>query len=329
MKKNKVLLILFIPILIVISVGLSGMILASINTGKRHILILNTWNDFPLENATDVDAMPAQALHAYLVLNDRGYREDEIYLMLYHPNDNLIDVNGDGENDLPKVVIDVENYQVNKENLVAWLEKISNISDRYDEIIIYIVAHGEQTNGNFSAFSFENGGRITSKEFTEYLKPIKYRKMILLLDFCYSGNFGSVLIKPGRVIVASAEDNKISWYYWNWRLNETDKKIFGSSGSVFFHPFWNKVKEGATIQEAYQYGREKCLRWSNFDPKSKNIIQNQNPQIYTQERTICEEFVFFYPGGFEIFIFTTIAVILIEIVILFAIINEIRFFLLI
>jgi len=118
---------------------------------------------------------------------------------------------------------------------------------------------------------------------------------VILLDFCYSGNFGSVLNKPSRVIVTSTEDNKISWYYWSWRLDETDKEIFGSSGSTFFHPFWEKIKEGATLQEAYQYGKEKCLRWSYIDPKSKNVTQNQDPQMYTQNRTIWEEFVYFYP----------------------------------
>ena len=78
----------------------------SLVQGRRLALIVNTWNDFPNENATDVDAMPAQALQAYFTLKERGFSEENINLMLCHHNQSFIDVEGDGSNDLEQVVVD-------------------------------------------------------------------------------------------------------------------------------------------------------------------------------------------------------------------------------
>ncbi len=123
---------------------------------------------------------------------------------------------------------------------------------------------------------------MNEEEFAEWLNEIQCKKIVVLLDFCNSGNFASSLIGPGRIIVASAADNNDAWYYWESGtiLKETSKEIFGNSGSIFFHPFWKKIGEGGTIEEAYEYGKEQMLRWAIIDPENRYVVEHQDPQMF-------------------------------------------------
>jgi len=73
----------------------------------------------PPPSNTDTDGFPAQALQVYWVLKNQGYTDDNIFLMLYHTNDTIIDIDANDPftNDLNRsgivAVIDVENDDVN------------------------------------------------------------------------------------------------------------------------------------------------------------------------------------------------------------------------
>ena len=292
-----------VPIIIFGLLGTWGLI-NSTNSGRRLALIVNTWNDFPSENTTDVDAMPAQALQAYFALRSIGFSDEDVYLMLYHPNQSLIDVDGDGSNDLEQATID--NDVVDMANLGAALENLASNLTQYDEAIVYVVGHGYNMSESSSAFSFENGDLVTETEFDRWLDLIECKHLTILLDFCYSGDFAGSLKDTGRLIVSAAEDGKESWYYWDWArlLNTTNKAVYGNSGSAFFHPFWKKFGEGTTIEDAYDYGKGECVRWGSIDTRNaraKNVTQIQNPQIYSIYRTDLEKFVFFFPGGSSVY----------------------------
>ena len=248
----------------------------------RFALIINTSDDFACANAYNIDSFPAQSLQAYWVLKDLGYSDDEIVLMLYHVNDDFIDVDGDGHNDLQDALIDVENEDVTKERLYEELRNLATIIDDDDELIVYLVDHGEHHSKTSASFLFEVGSALTEQEFAEWLNEIRCEKMVVLLDFCHSGNFASSLIEPGRIIVASAAGNNEAYYYWEAgnMLSEANKEIFGNAGSVFFHPFWKMIKEGRTIEEAYEYGKEQMLRWAIIDPKSRYAVEIQDPQMF-------------------------------------------------
>ena len=69
---------------------------------EKYALIINTWNDFPLEGLSNVDALPAQALHAYDSLRKASSKDNEITLMVYHTGDNFVDYDGDKVDDLSK-----------------------------------------------------------------------------------------------------------------------------------------------------------------------------------------------------------------------------------
>jgi hypothetical protein len=296
---KRIVVLILIPIVVFLLLIAWGQINATA-PGRRFALIVNTWNDFPNENATDVGAMPAQALQAYFALKNRGFSDEDIYLMLYHPNQSFIDVEGNGLNDLARAHVD--DAEVTKENLRIALDALAGNVTQYDEAIVYVVGHGDNMSGSSSAFSFESGDIVTGNEFGTWLNHYKCKQLTILLDFCFSGNFAKPLEDSGRSIVSAAEDDKESWYYWNWggQLNTTDKAIYGNSGSAFFHPFWKKFSEGATIEEAFNYGREECIRWGDTDntnPRARNVVQVQNAQIFSINRTVFENFVYFFPGG--------------------------------
>jgi hypothetical protein len=291
---NKGLLLKALPVFLFMSIGICGWIAAQL-TRTRYALITNTWNDF--REAEDVDAFPAQALQAYYVLKSMGYQDGRVCLMVYHVNDSSIDGNSDGVNDLHGAVIDFENDLVSKSNLRHALENLSRQVRQCDEVMIYLVGHGNVTDGGSVALSFENHEFVTQTEFSDWLDSIRCDRMTIFLDFCYSDDFGKSVVAPGRTVVCSSEDKKESWYYWNWGLNSTEKANFGDSGSAFFHPLWKKMGEGATLQEAFRYAKEQCYRWGLIDPNSASTTQAQDPQMYVRERGVLDEFVFFYPGG--------------------------------
>jgi hypothetical protein len=321
---KKVLVLIALPVVVYLLVGYAGMSLGQIS-GRQLFVIANTWNDFLRENTTDIDAMPAQALQAYLVLKNRGFTDNQIELMLYYPNNTAIDVDGDGTNDLIGAVIDSENYLVTKEALRASIDESLKEAGKNDEVTIYIVAHGELVGGSV-AFSFESGYTVTYKEFEVWLTNSTCKRLNIFLDFCYSGSFARFLVKAGRLVIYSAEDNLEGWFYWNWRdrLNNTDRATFGNSGSAFFHPFWEKFSEGSTVYEALQYGKKQCLRWGSIDNKSRSMTQVQNPGIYTQERNFWEDFVFHYPGGVDTLVVSTILLAFVESIIITAVLVERR-----
>lgn len=245
-----------------------------------YALLVNTWDDFPESNATDVPAMPSQILQAYYTLKNLGYDDTRITLLLYHSSQDFIDFNSDGLNDLNQAIIDVENNAINKTRLSQELSRITSLlNGTAEQMIIYVVGHGSLGPPS-SYLTFENGDSLSCNEFAEWLGNFSCAQTVFLLDFCYSGNFANALVdKPNRLIVTSSDSIHESWYYWNWNLNSSDRVVYGSSGSAFFHPFWKRLDEGATIQGAFSYAREMCLHWGDIDSEGKNIATTQNPQI--------------------------------------------------
>ncbi|MHA2340133.1 MAG: hypothetical protein ACXACX_22765, partial [Candidatus Hodarchaeales archaeon] len=47
----------------------------------------------PIPGNIDTDGFPAQALQVYWILKNHGYTDDNIFLMLYHTGDSVIDIN--------------------------------------------------------------------------------------------------------------------------------------------------------------------------------------------------------------------------------------------
>jgi ABC-type transport system substrate-binding protein len=107
----------------------------------------------PPPSRIDSDGFPAQALHVYWILKSHGYTDADgnIFLMLYHTGDDVIDIKaGDGiSNDLNRtgIEIDVENDDVNSSRFKQELNV--SISGSFasgiipkDQLIIFMTDHG-------------------------------------------------------------------------------------------------------------------------------------------------------------------------------------------
>ena len=213
----------------------------------------------PPPSNIDTDGFPAQALQVYWVLRDHEYKDNNIFLMLYHTGDAIIDINaGDGiANDLTGAIVDVENDDVTSSRFTEELNVThpgsfaSNITGR-DQLIIYMVDHGSNTilgDGN-ATFHFEaDDSYISEQEFFNLVKEINCRRMMINIDICFSGNFlfqDSInwYNLPKSILITSTTDI-LSWY---WRNNNNPD---GFAGSWFFHQFWDRLNQNYTVEAAY------------------------------------------------------------------------------
>jgi hypothetical protein len=257
---------------------------------EKHALIINSWNDFPQENLKNIDALPAQALHAYESLKAVGYSDGEITLMVYHTGDSFVDFNGDGIDDLSKAEIDYEDAAVSKANLREALTEMAANSGENAEIVIYIISHGAYYMETV-VFTFEDGSIVSYGELMDWLRPIKTKNVIILLDFCYSEGFTNNSFELCGAYVWASSPFTVDLFYSNWtNMNSADKAIFGIAGSVFFHPFWNLITEGKGVKESYYYGRSQLLRWKEVDhtiyrQNFKDLALMQRPAYHIQRDT--------------------------------------------
>lgn len=239
----------------------------------------------PPPTNTDTDGFPAQALQVYWILKNHGYTDDNIFLMVYHTNDTIIDIDAsDGiPNDLVGAVIDVENNDVNASRFKRELDVsisgsfASNIISN-DQLIIFMTDHGSNkvlSDGN-ATFHFEaDDSYITEVEFYNLVKQINPARMLINIDICFSGNFlnenANIGLSwyniPNSILITSTTDI-LSWY---WRDNNN---IDGFAGSWFFHQFWEQINQSQTVGDAFDYAK-------NFVPlgQVKSINEIQSPLL--------------------------------------------------
>ncbi|MFX0135371.1 MAG: C13 family peptidase, partial [Candidatus Hodarchaeota archaeon] len=239
----------------------------------------------PPPSNVDSDGFPAQALQVYWILKNHGYTDDNIFLMLYHTGDNIIDIyaNDGIFNDLNRsgidAVIDVENDDVNASRFKQELDVsipgsfASDIKSN-EQLIIYMVDHGSNkilSDGN-ATFHFEaDDSYITEMEFFNLVKLINCERILINIDICFSGNFlntGSGWYNiPNSILITSTTDI-FSWY---WRDNNNAD---GFAGSWFFHQFWNELNQSETIGDAFNNAK-------NHVPAGqvKTINEIQSPLI--------------------------------------------------
>ena len=216
----------------------------------------------------DTDGFPAQALQVYWILKDHGYTDDNIFLMLYHTDDDIIDINATDiyTNDLNRsgvlADIDVENDDVNASRFKSELDVsvsgsfASSIRSK-DQLIIYMVDHGSNKilgDGN-ATFHFEaDNSYINETEFYDLVKEITCERMLINIDICFSGNFlnqnssigSSWYDIPNSLLITSTTD-VLSWY---WRDNTNAD---GFAGSLFFHHFWDQLNQNQTVGVAFNF----------------------------------------------------------------------------
>ena len=254
-----------------------------------HWIAVNVSNPIdpnPPPSSVDSDGFPAQSLHVYWILKDHGYTDDNIFLMLYHKNDPIIDIKaGDGiANDLIGAIIDVEDDDVNasrfKQELnVSKVGSFASQIDSKDQMIIFMTDHGSNgvlLDGN-ATFHFEtDNSYITEFEFYDLVKLIDCERMMINIDACFSGNFlnqnmniGNSWYNLPKCLLISSSSNVFSWYWSN------NKNGDGFAGSWFFHQFWEQLDQNQTVNFAFNFA-------INFIPFGRGLplIINQRPLMH-------------------------------------------------
>ena len=240
----------------------------------------------PPPNRIDSDGFPAQALHVYWILKSHGYTDDNIFFMLYHTNDPVIDIKaGDGIlNDLVGAVIDVENNDVNASRFKQELNVsisgsfASEINSR-DQLVIFMTDHGSNKvlgDGN-ATFHFEaDNSLITEFEFYDLVKNVNSQRMMINVDSCFSGNFlnqnnnvGQSWYDLPNCLFVSASSNVFSWY-WISNINGD-----GFAGSWFFHQFWEQLDQNQTVANAFTFASN-FIPWKQWAP----LIVTQSPLMH-------------------------------------------------
>ncbi|HEC76586.1 MAG TPA: PKD domain-containing protein, partial [Thermoplasmatales archaeon] len=265
---------------------------------NKWALICVSANDFyeePYYIFPDMDGFPAQGLQAYYTLKANGYPDDHIIFMLWHDNDNYVSIYG-GHNDLlgppPKIggpneppEIDYDHNTPLPSGVNNWYELLqynvnwlaSNVGPD-DEVLIYLINHGNYNNTTKKGvFCFEDGSPVLPEDvFDDWIDNISCKRMTILIDTCFSGDFIDAPIDPGfdsgiddetnRILVSAAGDCA-GWYYL---LSSEDNW----AGSFFFHPFFEKINRGESIRDAYEYA---C----SYVPPGEfmNLSESQNPQL--------------------------------------------------
>ena len=247
--------------------------------------VTNPINPIPPPGSIDSDGFPAQALQVYWILKHHGYSDDNIFLMLYYKNDPSIDIYANDLilNDLNGAIIDVKDDNVNasrfKQELdVSFPGSFASGIKSNDQLIIYMVDHGSNKivgEGN-ATFHFEaDDSYISETEFFNLVEQINYKRMMINIDICFSGNFmnqnsnigTSWYNIPDSILITSTTD----MFAWFWRDNTNPD---GFAGSWFFHQFWKQLNQSQTIGDAFNLA-------SNFIPAGqvKSIFEIQSPLI--------------------------------------------------
>jgi uncharacterized caspase-like protein len=101
----------------------------------------------------------------------------------------------------------------NRESVLTALDDLAKSTDDESTVIIYFSGHGHQvitTNGE-SYYLMTHGSDVnclyktalSGAEFSEKLKAISAKKVLVLLDCCHAGGMAGIkgveLTKPGRV----------------------------------------------------------------------------------------------------------------------------------
>jgi len=175
---------------------------------------------------------------AYLILKEIGYKDDEIYLM-HQPRYDPEDVDGDGQND-----VDANSTAANLQWAIeSWARyRVSPA----EPLFIYLFDHGV-----FNQFCIKPDEDVLDSDLATWITNLESAtntSVHLIYAACQSGSFIDTLSACGRIIVTSCGASQSSYVYERWE--------------AFSVPFWNSIKSGHSIMEAFNYasGRMDLLK---------------------------------------------------------------------
>lgn len=155
----------------------------------------------------------ADALNMYQYLRSSGYDDDHIILVIaddiaydtnnVHPG--KISITPDGENLYHDLKIDYKLSDITVQGLIDAIEQIP--SDKDDNILFFWSGHGSTRGLGFG------DGTLTPTMMSAFMDHMqgRYRKMMFLIEACYSGVIGeSIVGYPGAIAMTAANSNETS-----------------------------------------------------------------------------------------------------------------------
>jgi len=169
----------------------------------------------------------------YNTLQQVGYSDDDIYLMLQSENYAAGDLDGDSQRD-----VDNNSTLANLQWAIeGWAR---NRVSPNAPLVIYMFDHGGWDyfpigiwqNGTVPVFDSVNSSQLAT--WIGNLENETGSQVHVIYSACHSGSFIDDLSKPGRVIVTSCNSSESSWCsYGRW-------EIFGET-------FWSQIKSGHSV----------------------------------------------------------------------------------
>ena len=189
--------------------------------------------------------------HLFSTLKEKGFKQDNIYVLLEdgNPNNSLIldmDLNNDGIDDI------LENTICNYNSLDSIFNILKTKMTNEDILFLYSMSHGEQTDTiNGLKLNLWNHSPILDSQLAAMIEPINFSQLIYFVLSCHSGGMLDNFNKPHQTIITCVD---LESYY-----------------------FGNAFVKSNTGMSPFEYGTITSLR--GFHPAGKDEPWNQGEKI--------------------------------------------------
>jgi len=172
--------------------------------------------------------------NAYLSFKSMGFSDEMIYLMI---NSKMIDINGD---EIPDHVVNDDTPSV-REFLNVIKNQFRDFLGADETLYLFMQGHGTDL-GSFKVLGSDE--YISSSQLNDALTDIQDAtqcKIVVILEFCYSGAFIKDLTYQNRIILTSAGNEP-------YRTDD--------SGSISFSKYlFSRLCTGDSIQKSFSYSK--------------------------------------------------------------------------
>jgi len=181
----------------------------------------------------------------YQFLYSQGYSNDEIDYFNAFGEQEIVDIDLDGEKDniVDKILFSFEDVKM----------AINNAPASKNPLLIYLIDHGVKGGG----FVIDDSEKIYAAQLNQVLNDYQAtteRKVILIVDSCYSGAFVDLIKGENRVVISSGLANELVQ--------------ISTSGISFTNYFIKNLSDKRSLKESYNKASQTYT----------NIVKNSHPQ---------------------------------------------------
>lgn len=197
------------------------------------------------------------------------------------------------------------NSEASKSEIRAAVEWLASNEDTDDTVLFYFSGHGDPDGyiGPYNAYYANTW--ISSRELSRWLSPLESKRVVIILDTCYAGQYETDLSSSGRVVLMSSGADEYSYS--------------GEDGGAFTYYLLEALSEFSitdanldyelSAEELFQYAEPETI-WETTDFYINGKLQDvQHPLLsddYSGELSLLLKFIFNteprLPSGSEILV---------------------------